>query len=210
MIRSTIALALLLATPAVADEKADAEFAKLYAEAWKDPAKADFAKLKAAFVETSKYHPYSMEKDERAAVKKALDDNDPAAAIKAMDAVIDKKPLNIDHHAFAAFLCEKYDQKDKAAKHKGMTEGLMKSMLEGHDGKSFEGAIPVLEIGEEYWLLGVMKTKSKGQALMMNEGHRYDVHTIDDPETGKERPIYFNIDAPQSALSRMLKIKIKK
>ena len=211
MIRSlalgTIALTFLVCPRAQADDKADADFATLYADAWKTPDKADMTKLRQAFTETSKYQPYSLDRDEKAGVEKALSKGDVPGAIAAMNVVLEKKPLNFEHHAFAAFLHMKAGDKDLEAKHKAMTVAIMKSMLEGHDGKTFATSIPVIDVGEEYMILRSMKAKTKGQSLRTHEGHFFDVHAIADPETGKDREVFFNIDTPHNALSKMLKQK---
>lgn len=190
-----------------ADDADDASFAKLWEQAKEAPEKADYKAIRAAFVKTSKYQPYGIMTKEFDVVKKAIKSKDIPAAIAGMDVILEKKPLDVDAHIQAAFLHSEGGDKKIEEMHKSLAAGLAKAIVEGHKGVSFDDAIPVIAVDEEYFVLKILKFQSKGHSLREHEGRRYDVHNVESPDFPGNREVYFDVTIPMNALAKMLKPK---
>jgi len=116
-----------------------------------------------------------------------------AAVIEIGNQVLAQNYLDIDAHMFVAFAYEKTHEAEKAALHRTMGNGLMKSILASGDGRSFKTAFVVISVEEEYSVLKHYRLHSDKQDLVTGEGHSYDVLTAENDEHEKAT-VYFNID----------------
>lgn len=116
-----------------------------------------------------------------------------AAVIETGNQVLAQNYLDVDAHMFVAFAYEKTHEAEKAALHRTMGNGLMKSILASGDGRSFKTAFVVISVEEEYSVLKHYRLHSDKQDLVTGEGHSYDVLTAENDEHEKAT-VYFNID----------------
>ncbi len=72
----------------------------------------------------------------------------------------------------------------------------MDSILTNGDGRSFATAFKVITIDEEYAVLQVLGVRKADQSLVEHGGSSFDLFTVNDPESGKEFTLYFNVDLP--------------
>ena len=201
---AVVALMVLISALPRTDDAADATFAKLLESARADPTKCDYAKLRAAFVESSKYHPYAVDREATARVMKAVNAEKFPDALKEINAILEKKPLDIEAHKLASFIHFRMDDKAQEARHMAMAKGLLAAITSERDGKSFDTAYIVLDIPEEYVVLDYLDVKSQGQSLRTRKGKFFDVHEVKDAETGKVMKLYFDVTTPRKALGKLL------
>lgn len=117
-----------------------------------------------------------------------------AAVIETGNQVLAQNYLDIDAHMFVAHAYEKSHEPEKAAPHRTMGNGLMKSILDSGNGRSFETAFVVISVDEEYSVLRHYRLASGKQDLVTAGGHSYDVLTAQTGDTHEEATVYFNID----------------
>ena len=116
-----------------------------------------------------------------------------AAVIETGNQVLAQNYLDIDAHMFVAFAYDKTRQPEKAAPHRAMGDGLMKSILASGNGRSFETAFVVISVDEEYAVLKHYRLASTKQSLVTAGKHSYDVIKAETREH-EEATVYFNID----------------
>jgi hypothetical protein len=117
-----------------------------------------------------------------------------AAVIETGNQVLAQNYLDIDAHMFVAYAYEKSHEPEKAAPHRTVGNGLMKSILASGNGRAFETAFVVISVEEEYAVLRHYRLSSSKQELITAGGHSYDVLTAQTGDTHEEATVYFNID----------------
>jgi len=115
-----------------------------------------------------------------------------AAVIEVGNQVLENY-LDIDAHMFVAHAYEKTHEPEKAAPHRTMGNGLMKSILASGNGRSPETAFVVISVEEEYSVLHHFRLASGKQELITGGGHSYDVLTAQ-TDAREEATVFFNID----------------
>jgi hypothetical protein len=123
----------------------------------------------------------------------ALHQDQWAAVIELGNQVLAQNYLDVDAHMFVAYAYEKSQQPEKAAPHRTMGNGLMKSILASGNGRSLETAFVVISVEEEYSVLRHYRLGSDKQDLVHGGGHSYDVLTAK-TDKGEAATVYFNID----------------
>jgi hypothetical protein len=129
----------------------------------------------------------------RKKMSEALHRDQWAAVVETGNQVLAQNYLDIDAHMFVAFAYEKSHEPEKAALHRTMGNGLMKSVLASGDGRSFKSAFVVISVEEEYSVLKHYRLRSDKQDLVTADGHSYDVLTAE-TDQGEKATVYFNID----------------
>jgi hypothetical protein len=204
----TLALAALLALddpPAArADESPDAVFARMLEAAKTDPEKADWKALRLAFSKTKSYTPH-LQKLDSTPIMQELKNGERAAALVALDRLLEGRWVDPGAHWLAAFVCAEVEDSKREKLHLAFARGLTNSIINAGDGVSFETAFPVLTLGEEYFVLDdVLKfQKHEKQTLVKHDGHMFDVHTFRSP-SGSEVTVHFSIDIPWAAERSLL------
>jgi hypothetical protein len=173
---------------------ADERFEKLLEQALKAPEKADWKALRAAFSKTSHYQPYSIEVIEKLkkisqAIGRGETKESEAELLKLAER---ERFMRLDTLAILMMLYEKTDQPDKAAKYQKLVEAILGVLDYPKEGTSFETAIQVLYIPEEYLVTTNMRVK--GQSLAVEKGHRFDILEIEAMGDEPAKRVYFNID----------------
>lgn len=200
-----LVLCLGSAGPATGTDDPEKTFGELLAKAKDDPENADFSRLRLSFAKTADYQPYSTEDLDEAPVQQELKNGERAAALQALDRTMKGRWMNPAAHGFAAEICAKLGEKERAGMHEVFMKKIVDTILGAGDGRSFEGAWPVLEVGEEYLILDALKFRGDHkQSLVEHGGHKYDVHTYTDDATGTSTKLYFNVDIPTRWLSVQL------
>ncbi|HYL04397.1 MAG TPA: DUF4919 domain-containing protein [Thermoanaerobaculia bacterium] len=148
--------------------------------AWADR-QAKLAKLNAADPELRNKMFDALHKDQLAAV------------IETGNQVLAQNFLDVDAHMFVAFAYEKSHEAEKAALHRTMGNGLMKSILASGNGRALETAFVVISVDEEYAVLRHYRLAPDKQDLVTTGGHHYDVLRAR-TDTHEEATVYFNID----------------
>jgi len=71
----------------------------------------------------------------------------------------------------------------------------VQQLLQETDGATAERAFKVRGVPEEYEIIRTLGLKPGRQSLVSNHGRMYDVLTITDPKTGRERTLWFDINS---------------
>lgn len=106
----------------------------------------------------------------------ALHDGQWVAVIETGNQVLAQNYFDIDAHMFVAHAYEKSLQPEKAAPHRTMGYGLMRSILASGDGRTAKTAFVVISVHEEYSALRHYRLVPGKQDLMTIAGHSYDPH----------------------------------
>lgn len=185
------------------EAEAESRYEKLLARVKALDRTVDFQELRLAFTETPDYNPYGGDREAHDALYRAFDEKEYQEAVKLAEAVLAKKYVDLD----AQFVCyvahRRLGNKNKAAFHKLVLDGLVGSILDSGDGTSPATACVVIEIREEYFILEVLGCRLKTQALTRHEGQMIDRMDVVDKE-GQDRTLYFNINRAFAWLQKTL------
>jgi hypothetical protein len=141
----------------------------------------------------------------RATMFAALHRDDWPAVITSAGAVLENDYLDIDAHMFAGLAYEKTNQPEKAAFHRAVGNGLLRSILASGDGRTPATAFVVISVDEEYSVLRHYGLHSDEQSLVESGGHSYDVLTADDGKTAEKATVVFLVDRPMAKIDARLK-----
>ena len=162
----------------------------------------DFKELRAAYAET--IHTVDIDPQKKA-MTDALNAKKFEEAIKNADAVLAADYADMDAH-FGEYIAYRELQKTEQADfHKFVLEGLLDSITNSADGKSYETAFQVIEVHEEYVLLRFMGLLPSKQSMAEKNGHSFDVMEAMNPKTNEKVTLYFNIDIEEKHLRDALK-----
>jgi len=190
-----------IAFGAQASGKAKSPYALALEEAKKDPARADYGKLRELFTEDSGYLPYvhltPAYREHHPALFAALESKDFKAAIKHAEAILEVNYLDTEAHFFSSQAYEALGNKKLSEYHRQFCDGIMDSILSSGDGSSPQTAIRVITLTEEWAVLSLLGYPPGGtHATKVHDGVKYDVLTGTHVETGKEASLYFRpVDA---------------
>jgi Flp pilus assembly protein TadD len=145
----------------------------------------------------------------------ALDKRDYQGCIAKADSILASDPLNFEVHYYVAVAHAELGHQDKAYEHLFKSQALISCLFLTGDGKSPETAYLVIQVPDEYTLLGYMGYSVAGQALEQQGGLAYDRMSVtrerkpDDDEPAASQPekekaeIYFNIQKSFDSMAKM-------
>jgi hypothetical protein len=175
------------------------EYQALLERVRKSDASVDFAKMRQLQTRLDDYSPYGDAEDHPFTLLKA---GNVEGAQALADRMLAQNYLDLEAHFAAAEIAEKRKDEKAAAHHRYVIQGVLDSILKSGDGKSIKTAYVVVNISEEYALMGHLGLRVAGQSLIHDDdGHSYDLLRGEDAEGKPVREVYFNIDALMSSLS---------
>ncbi|HEX8734069.1 MAG TPA: DUF4919 domain-containing protein [Pyrinomonadaceae bacterium] len=178
-----------------AQEKTGAkDYEDLLAKLKKGDTNIDFKKLRFAFTETKNYSPYGNRSDDSEKMSQFYREKKYKEALKSAAAVLETSYVDINAHFIAAVANRETGNSEKFEFHKKVYLGLINSIIEGRDGKSAKTAFEVIYVPEEYAVLSYLGLRRGSQALMTENGSKFDVLTVTNPENNETLKLYFNID----------------
>lgn len=162
-------------------------------------------KLRFDYAESAEYNPYATEPREcRQRGGELLEKDDFAAAIAEADKGLETDRFNIDLLMIKAAAQRGAGQEEQADETRRLWMALVDSILQHGDGRSFETAFDVISVAEEYSLLRIMRLEPVDQRLMSNDGHQFDVFTVQLPKSEQTVQLYFNVDRPMGWMNRRI------
>jgi Domain of unknown function (DUF4919) len=179
-----------------AEPDIESDYAVLLARAKLDPARADFAKLRLAFTKTPAYEPYGTSPSDYKEVDAEMQAGDWERARGLVDALLQKNYVRIRSHYFAWLIYRRDGDEERAKHHRAFMDGLFRSITTSGDGKTQESAFVVINVEEEYDVLGLTGLKMLGQGLQHGNGRDFDVLTVQEGEGAKPIELYFDITLP--------------
>ncbi len=154
----------------------------------------DFAKLRFAYTETKEYSAYGIDAAERKAMFDALNAKKYEDALKKAEDVLKTNFVEMNAHFVAFVSNEELGKTEKAEFHKKVFSGLINSILDGADGKTAKTAYKVICVPEEYVVINFLGFRRTSQALVNEDGSKFDILTVVNSETNETAKLYFNID----------------
>ncbi|MDQ3800875.1 MAG: DUF4919 domain-containing protein [Acidobacteriota bacterium] len=154
----------------------------------------DFKKLRFAFTETKNYSPYGNRSEDSSKMLQFYREKNYKEALKSAEKVLETTYVDLNAHFVAALSSNETGNAEKAEFHKKVYLGLINSIIEGRDGKSAKTAFEVIYVPEEYALLNYLGYRRGSQALVTENGSKFDVLTVTNPENNETLKLYFNID----------------
>lgn len=176
------------------------EYETLLAAAQRNPAGADFQTLRMAYAQSDQYAPYAHDVEGVEALRAALQGADMHTALEAAHDLLAYDYLDIEAHMAADYVCLRLGDEAQSAYHRAFARGLIDAILATGDGRDFGSAWIVLSIPEEYTVVRILGLRSTGQRLVQQDGHWFDVLSVQDPATGETQDMVFNIDLPRGWL----------
>lgn len=165
----------------------------------------DFAALRMAYAETASYKPYDEPMEVIKPMLEAMQKKDYPKVIQYADSLLKTNYLDIGVHWVLRDAYAGLDNKEKARFHKFVFDGLIKSIQDSGDGLSPKTAYKVINVAEEYDLLGFLGSRVEKQELVNEGGHFFDRMEVKNRKTGQDTVLYFNIDLPYNWLINQTK-----
>ena len=179
---------------------------ELVARAKTGDANVDYLALRNAYAESPSYDPYgskvgALQSEMFDAYRRA----DCAAVLAKAESILAVDFVHVDAHLVAGLCHGKLGNDEAMRRERETARGLIDSILQSGDGKSEASAFVVIQIAEEYSLLGVLGLRPSNQALIHAQGHSYDRFDAKANDTGQQAVVFFNVDRPLAALDRQLR-----
>lgn len=197
--KTCCALCLLLIASFVsaADKQATSDYKALVARAKSGDQTVDFSRLRLAYADSADFEKAPDTDPQTKAMWSELRDKNYDAAIKNAEIVLKADYADMDAHYVEYVAYRELKNSELSDIHQFIFHGLLKSITDSGDGKSPDTAFQVIAVHEEYVLLHTMGVAlPKQQSLLQDKGHSFDKITFDDPQSGEEKSIYFNVDIP--------------
>lgn len=184
--------------PSSSSDNADHEFERLLAAAQDDPARADFAALRRAFVRTPAYRRGAADDDwNTQPVDQELANGETVAAMLALDRILRGHWMDVEAHLYASAVCARLGEDARADRHAAFARGLLRAIIEAGDGGSFATAWPVIDVREEPLVLRAARIGDpRDRRRVERDGRTFDILTVPGPAGGEAVRVYFRIVEP--------------
>lgn len=167
----------------------------------------DFLGMRLAYLKSNLLHPFGMDSRLKDSLYRAIDMKDFNKGEKLINSLLQNYFPVIPVQIWAEVFYSAKGDTVSAHKHARYYDELFRALLKSGDGFAAKtGYIPV-DILEEYELLKVWQLSFTHQYLEHIDGHSFDRITANNPETGKEESIFFNITLIMNAEEKGLQTK---
>ncbi len=174
---------------------ADPSYADLVKRAAEGDLTVDFKALRLGCAATKGCNPRGEDFD-RYSMRQAMAQMQYEKALDFARKLISIGFVNIEAHNISARAYQSLNMPDQAKMERDLTNALLRSITNSGDGKSKATAYRVITEDEEYFALAALKLPLPiSQSLVEDKQHAYDVLSVEDPDTGREISVYFNVDA---------------
>ena len=163
----------------------------------RDPRDTDFTELRLAYARSSQYEPQLVAKgaaEAFAQVTLARQVGDVARLIKALNALLDVRFLEVEAHGLAVSAYERVGDDYMAAYHRSVVDRYMSSILQSRDGLGFASAVQVVTAGEERAVLQTWGLVPTGRRVAKQRDRYYDIFSCSKGETVETVEIYLDVD----------------
>jgi hypothetical protein len=176
---------------------APGRYAALLEAAGQDINKVDFAAIREAYTQAPGYAPYALPiaMDE---LRGALQAEDWARAGFIAAELLKVDFLQTEVHGALAQVFEQGGRQDMAAWHLAFAKGLVNALMNSGDGFSFETALKVVNVREEYEVLSFLGLSAVDRKFVLHENRHYDVFLVRDAK-GQQAPLHFDVEVMMGA-----------
>jgi hypothetical protein len=189
--------------PKIALPQDNDEYAKLAAQAAAHDGGVDFHALRFTYLKSAARHRDAGFHDLKERMLAAAKAGDNAAVRSAAEGLLSIKYADVAGQAFLSRACEQLRDRACAGQADFVAHGLIKSIMDSGDGKTFKSGWEVASVDEEYFVLNLLGAMPKKQALVMGSPS-CDVLEASDKD-GKLASYNFRIDAVLADEADMLK-----
>jgi hypothetical protein len=193
-----------IATGTLGQDKSSAtsKYADLVSKIKAGDKTVDFRELRVVYADL----PSSPDTDtQKKAMTTALNSEKYAEALKNADIVLDGDYADIEAHFVEYVANRETHNTEQSEFHRFVFQGLLNSIMQSGDGKSFQTAYEVVTVHEEYVVLRAMGLMPSEQSMAKKNGHSYDVMKAVNPKSNENVTLYFNIDIEEKHLKEALK-----
>lgn len=162
----------------------------------------DYKALRMAYTQTKNYSAYGTDAEEKNKLFKALSEKRYKDVLPVAEGILKTNYVDMNAHFTSFVAYRELGDAEKSEYHKTVFKGLIDSILNGADGKSAKTAYVVIYVPEEYVVLNYLGHKRGDQALVMEDGHRFDILTVTS-ESNETLKLYFNIDIVWKGYEKM-------
>ncbi len=184
---------------ALAWEDAETRYRTLLNAAREDPSRADFRALRAAFAKTASYDPHARPGFDVGPVELELQNGERAAALFALDRILEGRWMDLRAHLYAIEVCQRLDDSSRSRLHQAFQRGIADAILGAGDGRSFPSAWPVLTLDEEAMVLESLDLNGGKPIFVEHDGHAYHIYEFKDESLRRDLKLYFNVDLFRSS-----------
>ena len=189
-------MAVALACAAQDQKTPPSEYATLLARVQSGDVSIDFTQLRFAYMESPERQNAKDASRQRDEMLKAMKEKDYKKAISNADLVLESDFVDLDAHRVEQVAYEELQNQEKAAFHKAVVQGLLRSIMDSGDGKTAKTAYVVITVHEEYIVLQVLGLRPSQQSVVHQNGHSYDVMETLKRDSNETVTLYFNVDIP--------------
>jgi hypothetical protein len=152
------------------------EYAELVRQAQENPSEADFVALREAYVASEAYQPTShYSSNKLIGTTNGLDSYE--SVVEFCANVLEHNPMDLEVRLLLEYTYEQLGNVEKARLQHDFVKGMLTAIYASGDGKTFETALRVVAVAEEYTVISLNGLKLKLQQLVQHEGRSYDVLT---------------------------------
>lgn len=190
----TLFAALFLTVTSYADEY-EKTCSDILNKVKKGETEVDYAALRQNCGRTSWYVQRKQSKiDEMEKKMYAADSDKDYAKVRTLaQSILDINYLNMMAHMMLSLASEALGDSACAERHRDIEIGLLRSIVRSGSGESCREGIVVIDVEEEYFILGVRGWKLKRQQTVSDGDNTCDLMQVVDSE-GNERREYFNVN----------------
>lgn len=167
---------------------------------------AKYTKLRLDYAKSKDYDPYDREYQDAAKKADSLfyKEKKQREALAVIEPFIKKNPYCVYLLQTKASMLRAMGKTNEADEVRQTWFGIINSIMASGDGKSFQTAMQVISVAEEYDVLRVLKWEMVDQAMTNHGSHFYDILTVKNTARPDVEPfdIYFNIDIPFSLMQK--------
>ena len=199
MLLATVLLFVSQLTTAV--RGADSDYETIVAQIRGGHTGIDYAQLRNAYTETSKYNPYGRATGRLSdAMLNAFSNGDCAQALASSDEIFEMNFTDIEAHVVAGMCHRKNGDAARSEQERSIASGLLGSILGSGDGKTAETAYIVMSTDEEYKCLDALGLRVLGRGLVRQGNSAFDRFEVKAAGTAGRIVLYFNVDRPMGTL----------
>lgn len=190
----TIIVALFLAVTSYADEY-EKTCTEILNKVKNGETDVDYAALRQNCGRTSWYVQRKQSKiDEMEKKMYAADSDKDYAKVRTLaQSILNINYLNMTAHMMLSLASEALGDSASAERHRDIVIGLLRSIGRSGSGESCREGIVVIDVEEEYFILGVRGWKLKRQRTVSDGDITCDLMEVVDSD-GNERRVYFNVN----------------
>ena len=183
---------------AIAGEQDDVTYQALVQRVKGGDLSIDFRLLRLACVRSSLCEPRGTKAD-LGAMNRAVADHQPSKVVEIVERLVEQGYVNLEAHATAVQAYTQLNESVKAKFHLDVATALMRSIMSTGDGKNKESAFEVICDREEYDVLTSLGLPYFGSGVVsvhtvQDGSHAYDRWEVQNPKTGQNAVVFFNID----------------